>query len=98
MIIRFFDARKVDASELNSICYFDNNNALVDYIEIDNFHRNQDSYKYIVTKSVNYHISVIAETMKDNTYLAYTPTYVYIRIGGYYSITLIGKRVIYFYL
>lgn len=91
MLIRFYDARKIDASELNSICYFDNNNALVDYIEIDNFHRNQDSYNYIVKKSVNYHISVTAETMKDNTYLAYVPTYVYIKIGGY-SVTLIGKK------
>lgn len=90
MIIKFYDARKVEASELNSICYFDNNNALVDHIEIDNFHRYQDSYNYKVTKSANYHISVIAETMKDNTYLAYTPTYVYIKIGGY-SIILIGK-------
>lgn len=90
MIIRFYDASKVEASELNSICFFDNSNALVEHIEIDNFHRNQDSYNYKVSKSVNYHISIIAETTKDNTYLAYIPTYVYIKIGGY-SMTLIGK-------
>ncbi len=90
MIIRFYDANKVDASELNSICYFDNNNALVDHVEIDNFHRNQDSYNYKISKSVNYQISIVAETIKDNTYLAYNPTFVYIKIEGH-SINLIGK-------
>jgi len=90
MILRFYDAGKIEATELNSICYFDNNNALVDHIEIDNFNRDQDSYYYKVSKSVNYHISIVAETIKDNTYLAYIPTYVYIKMGGH-SYTLIGK-------
>lgn len=90
MIIRFYDAKKVDAPELYSICYFDNNDALVDYVEIDNFNRNQDKFSYGISKTANYHISIIAETLKDNTYLAYVPTYVYIKIGGY-SVIIIGN-------
>lgn len=93
MIIRFYDANKVEASELNSICYFDNSNALLHHIEIDNFHRNQDSYNYKISKTIDYHISIMAETLKDNTYLTYIPTYIYIKIGGF-SVILIGRSFI----
>jgi len=89
MIIRFYDAKKIDASHLNSICYFDNSNALVEHVEMNDYNRIY-SYNYKLTKTVDYHISIIAETLKDNTYLVYTPTYVYIKIGGY-SVILIGN-------
>lgn len=90
MRVMFFDANKIQNSELNSICHFESKNALAEYFELENFHRGYDSFNYKVEKSINYQIVLVAETLDDNTYLAYIPTYVYIKIGSY-SIGLICK-------
>lgn len=83
MIVSFYDADKIENTQINSICYFDNDKALVDYFELDSIHRDQDYLIFNVTKNINYHISVMAETKEDNSYLVYIPSYVNIRVTGH---------------
>ena len=82
MIVSFYDADKIENTQINSICYFGNNKALVDYFEFDSIHRDQDYFIYSITKNINYHISIMAETKEDNSYLVYIPSYVNIRVTG----------------
>ena len=92
MTVLFYDAYKIEANKINSICYFDNKKALVNFGKFDNGNRIVKTYNYPLKKTANYHVSVIAES-SDQTYLAYTPAYIYVNLGGEYSMVFVRKII-----
>jgi len=91
MTVLFYDASKVNSKRINSICFFDNESALVGFERFENRHRYVKQLNYPLKKTANYHIEVIAESSFDNSYLAYTPSYIYVNKGGA-SVFFIGKK------
>jgi hypothetical protein len=91
MTVLFFDATKVNSKRINSICFFDNEKALVGFERFENKHRDVKQINYPLKKTANYHIEVIAESSSDNSYLAYIPSYIYVNKGDGASVLFICK-------
>jgi len=92
MTVLFYDAGKVNSQRINSICFFDNEKALVDYERFVNKNRQVKESLYPLKKTANYHIEVIAESATDNSYLAYSPSYIYVNMGDGASPFFVCKK------
>lgn len=99
MTVMFYDANKIEAQRINTVCFFDNKNALVDFKKFENKNRIVKTFEYPLIKTANYHVEVIAESKKDNSYLAYIPSYIYINKGDGMPGFFVRKKIfLYFFL
>ena len=92
MNVVFFDANKVDAKNVNSICFFDNKKAIIDFERFENRNREVKEFIYPLEETANYHIGVIAESSSDNSYLAYSTSYIYVNMGDGVSAMFVCKE------